>query len=152
MSELQDLLVALDGVTKDAEQHAAQLAHHARQLGQVASSAARATQGSGRADSKQTAVALQSAQRSISQAAQHLHRAALAGKGFVARYAGGGTTGGVAGTIGGYDAPSVTAVTLSGDDAAALGDYTGAGYREINESLRGNAAMTSDTNQRGRHF
>lgn len=94
MSELQDLLVALDGVTKEAEQHAAQLAQHARQLGQAASSAASATQGSGRADSKQTAAALQSAQRSISQAAQHLHQAALAGKGFVARYAGGGRAGG----------------------------------------------------------
>lgn len=94
MSELQDLLVALDGVTKEAEQHAAQLAQHARQLGQAASSAASATQGSGRADSKQTAAALQSAQRSISQAAQHLHQAALAGKGFVVRYAGGGRAGG----------------------------------------------------------
>lgn len=93
MSELQDLLVALDGVTKEAEQHAAQLVQHARQLGQAASSAASATQGSGRADSKQTAAALQSAQRSISQAAQHLHQAALAGKGFVARYAGGGAGG-----------------------------------------------------------
>lgn len=149
MSELQDLLVALDGVTKEAKQHAAQLAQHARQLGQAASTAARATQGSGRSDSKQVAAALQSAQSSITQAAQHLHQAALAGKGFVARYAGGGTTGGEAGTVvGGYDAPDVTAVTLSGDDAAALGDYTGAGYREINESLRGNAAMTSDTKER----
>lgn len=93
MSALQDLLVALDAVTKEAEHHAAQLAQHARQLGQAATSAANATQGSGRADSKQTAASLQMAQRSISQAAQHLHQAALAGKGFVARYSGGGRAG-----------------------------------------------------------
>lgn len=94
MSELQDLLVALDGVTKDAEQHAARLAQHAQQLGQAASSAASATQGSARADGKNTAAALQSAQRSVSQAAQQLHQAALAGKRFVARYTGSGKTGG----------------------------------------------------------
>lgn len=94
MSELQDLLVALDGVTKEAEQHAARLAQHARQLGQAVSSAASATQGSARPDSRQAAAALQSAQRSLSQAAQHLHQAALAGKSYVARYAGGGWTGG----------------------------------------------------------
>lgn len=93
MSGLQDLLVALDGVTKEAEQHAAQLAQQARRLGQAAAGAARAAQGSGHVDSNQTAIALQSAQRSISQAAQHLHQAALAGKGFVARYAGGGAGG-----------------------------------------------------------
>lgn len=148
MSELQDLLVALDGVTKDAEQHAAQMAHHARQLGQAASSAAHATQGSGRADSKQTAAALESAQRSISQAAQHLHQAALAGKGFVARYAGGGVTGGGVGQGGGYHDPGSTATPLSRTDITALDEYTGTAYREINESLRGNEAMASDTNQR----
>lgn len=94
MSALQELLVALDAVTKEAEQLAAQLAHHARQLGQAATSAASATQSSVRADSKQAAASLQVAQRSVSQAAQHLHQAALAGKGFVARYAGGGRAGG----------------------------------------------------------
>lgn len=94
MSELQDLLIALDGVTKDAERHAAQLAQHARQLGQAASSTANAAQGSGRADGKQVAAALQSAQRSISQAAQYLHHAALAGNSFVTRYTGGGKAGG----------------------------------------------------------
>ena len=90
MSALQDLLLALDAVTKGAEYQAAQLAQHARRLGQAASCAANATRASGRADSMQTAAALQSAQRSISQAAQHLHQAALAGRGFVVRHADGG--------------------------------------------------------------
>lgn len=148
MSALQDLLVALDAVTKEAEHHAAQLAQHARQLGQAATSAANATQGSGRADSKQTAASLQMAQRSISQAAQHLHQAALAGKGFVARHAGGGTGSGTVGTTGGGGAGGGSAPMLDAADVAALGDYTGAGFREINESLRGGGSMTPDTSQR----
>ncbi|MFT3942687.1 MAG: ADP-ribosyltransferase [Ancrocorticia sp.] len=150
MSELQDLLVVLDGVAKDAEQHAARLAQHAHQLGQSASSAASATQGSARADGKNTAAALQSAQRSVSQAAQQLHQAALAGKRFVARYAGGtgGSAGGGSGSGGRYDVSSSTTSGLSSADVAALRDYTGSGFRSINESLRGGAAMSSDTNQR----
>ena len=151
MSELQDLLVVLDGVTKDAEQHAARLAQHAHQLGQSASSAASATQGSARADGKNTAAALHSAQRSVSQAAQQLHQAALAGKRFVARYAGGGTggsAGGGCGSGGSYDSSSSTTSGLSSADVAVLRDYTGSGFRSINESLRGGAAMSSDTSQR----
>lgn len=93
-SSLQELLVALDAVTKEAEHYASRLAQHARELAQAASSAANATQGSLRSDSKQAAASLQMAQRCVSQAAQHLHQVALAGKGFVARNAGGGRAGG----------------------------------------------------------
>ena len=119
MSELQNLLVTLDGVTKDAEQHAARLAQHARQLGQAASGAASATQGSARTDSKNTAAALQSAQRSVSQAAQQLHQAALAGKSFVARYAVSGGSTGVA--IGGTEeGPGSTEQVLSGGSTQDL--------------------------------
>lgn len=90
MSELQDLLIALDSVNRDIEQQVAKLLRQAQQLNQAAAHASTVTTGSSRAEGERAAIALKVAQRAVSQAAQHLHQAALAGKGFVARYAGGG--------------------------------------------------------------
>lgn len=88
MSELQDLLVALDSVNREIEQQVAKLVRQAQQLNQAAAQASAVTHASSRAEGDRTAIALKSAQRAVSQAAQHLHQAALAGKGFVARNAG----------------------------------------------------------------
>ncbi|MBC7595648.1 MAG: hypothetical protein H7288_17215 [Kineosporiaceae bacterium] len=92
MSELQDLLIALDSVNREIEQQVAKLVRQAQQLNQAATQASAVTYASSRAEGDRTAIALKFAQRAVSQAAQHLHQAALAGKSFVARH--GGTKGG----------------------------------------------------------
>lgn len=92
MSELQDLLIALDSVNREIEQQVAKLVRQAQQLNQAATQASAVTYASSKAEGDRTAIALKSAQRAVSQAAQHLHQAALAGKSFVATY--GGTQGG----------------------------------------------------------
>lgn len=88
MSDLQDLLIALDAVNREIEQQVANLVKEAQQLNKAAAQAATVTVASSRAEGQRTAIALKFAQRAVSQAAQHLHQAALAGKGFVARNAG----------------------------------------------------------------
>lgn len=88
MSELQDLLAALDSVNQEIEQQVAKLVRQAQQLNQAAAQASAVTRASSRAERDRTAIAMKSAQGAVSQAAQHLHQAALAGKGFVARNAG----------------------------------------------------------------
>ncbi|HEY4225755.1 MAG TPA: toxin glutamine deamidase domain-containing protein [Pseudolysinimonas sp.] len=92
MSELQDLLRALSVLTDEAEHHAAELAQRSRRIGQVASQAAAVTQGSAGGNARSAAIALQSAQRSLAQAAAQLHAAAQAGRAFVVR-SGSGVTG-----------------------------------------------------------
>jgi hypothetical protein len=89
MSELLNLVAALDAVNQDAEHLAAQLAQQAGRLSQATASAASATQGSGRPEGAHATDALRNAHRAVTQAAQLLHASAVAGKGFVARHAAG---------------------------------------------------------------
>lgn len=147
MSTLQDLLVVLDSVTKEAEHYAAHLEQHARRLEQVVRNMTSMMQGSARADNNQTTTFLYMAQQSVSQAARHLHQAALAGKGFVSRHAGSGS-GAAAGTIEGRGAAGGSAPAFDAADVAALSDYTGEGFREINESLRSGESVNPGVSQR----
>ncbi|MEV4667162.1 ADP-ribosyltransferase [Microbacterium sp. LWO12-1.2] len=143
MSDLQDLLRTLEKIDTDAERHSSELVAHARRLGMAAASAAAAARQSARADGVGAAVALQAAQHAVVQAAQLLQQVASAGRRFQARHA----PGGGAATPPGQ--PETAAdVVLTAADAAALGDYTGQGYRAMNDALRGKTAMTSDADTR----
>lgn len=79
----------MDAVNRDAERHAAELAAQAQRLTIAASRASAATRDSSNSDGGRTAAALQAASRAASQAAQHLHQAAVTGKGFVTRHSAG---------------------------------------------------------------
>lgn len=121
MSELQDLLIALESVNREIEQQVAKLVREAQQLNQAAAQAAAVIHASSRADGESAVIALKFAQRAVSQAAQHLHQAALAGKGFVARYAGRGGGGGAPGGV----APVFTINgTNPATEAAPIGAHT----------------------------
>lgn len=86
MSTLQELLVTLDAVNRDAERYAAELGAQAQRLSTAASRAAVATRNSSRGEGSQAAIALHAASKAVSEAARHLHQAAITGKGFVARH------------------------------------------------------------------
>ncbi|MDT0197339.1 M35 family metallo-endopeptidase [Arthrobacter sp. AB6] len=102
MSTLQELLVTLNAVNRDAERYAAELGAQAQRLSNAASRAAGATRESSRGDGGQTVIALQAASKAVSQAARHLHQAAITGKSFVTRHSpapsGATTKNGVTGT------------------------------------------------------
>jgi hypothetical protein len=131
MSELQDLLVALDSVNREIEQQVAKLVRQAQQLNQAAAQASAVTHASSRAEGDRTAIALKSAQRAVSQAAQLLHQAALAGKGFVARNA--GAQGGARGASPEFG-PGTASPTAS-QALAAIGSW----LPEINPGYTGDA-------------
>jgi hypothetical protein len=86
MTSLRDVIDALESVNRDADRFAQQLAGQAHLLQTAAARAAAVAQHSARPDGAAAAVALQAAQRAVSEAAQHLHRAAVAGRRFVARH------------------------------------------------------------------
>jgi hypothetical protein len=92
VSELQQVLVALGAVSTEADRHAAAMTQTAHRIGAASQQAAAVARGSSRGDGVQVAAALERAQRSVVQAAQLLHAAAQAGRGFVGRY--GGVAGG----------------------------------------------------------
>lgn len=90
MSDLQDLLKALNLVNQEADRLAVELTSRARQLGQAAAHAGAVGAGSNRALAVQTATALQAAQQAVTVAAHLLTHSAEMGKKFVVRNAGGG--------------------------------------------------------------
>lgn len=149
MSTLQELLVALEAVNQDAERLSAQLAQQAQRLGQAAAQAAAATLQTSKPDGVRAAASLQNAQRATTQAAQNLHQAALVGRRFVSYHAGAGATGDQAASTRGTGASNGNSVpALDATDVAALGDYTGSGFRAINDSLRGVVPMSNDNDER----
>lgn len=88
MSDLQDLLKALNVVNQEAERLAAELVGRAQQLGQAATQAGAVGAESNRALAVQTASALQNAQQAVIMAAQLLIHSSAVGKKFVIRNAG----------------------------------------------------------------
>jgi hypothetical protein len=89
MSSLRELIDALESVNRDADRFAQQLAGQARLLQTAAARAAAVAQHTARPEGTAAAIALQTAHRAVSEAAQHLHRAAIAGRGFIARHVAG---------------------------------------------------------------
>lgn len=91
MSTLQDLITTLESVNRDAERYAAELAGQAQRLSTAAAQAAAVTRQTSRPEGGQAAAALHAAHRALSQAARQLQQASIAGRGYVARHAGGAT-------------------------------------------------------------
>lgn len=112
MSTLQELLVTLDAVNRDAERHAAELAAQAQRLSAAAARASMVTRGTSRGDIGGAAAALQAASKALSQAARHLHLVAISGKGFINRHSPGGATGATTPVRGPGVAPSLGTLAL----------------------------------------
>lgn len=93
MSALQDLLVTMDGITRDADRHAGELAAQAQRLARAAAGAASIVHSSSRNDGLQVAQLLASAQRAVADAGRLLQQAARRGRGFIAHHSSRGSGG-----------------------------------------------------------
>ncbi len=111
MSSLRELIDALESVNRDADRFAQQLDSQARVLQAAAAHASAVAQHTARPDGAVVVAALQTAQRAVSEAAQHLHRSAIGGRGFIARHAAGAAAG----------SPAGGGTSESGDDRPSTG-------------------------------
>lgn len=94
MSALQDLLVSLERLVRDAERHSADLLAQAQRLNVARDRAVAVARHSSRSEGGNAATALQSAHRAVTLAAQHLHQASVVGRGFIVRQSSRGETSG----------------------------------------------------------
>jgi hypothetical protein len=148
VSKLEELGQTLTAIDQDIVAMASELhvrAQACSRAAQYAAAAVRNEDGSTNTAASQAAVVLAAAARATSQAAQLLNQAANQGKAFVARTAGSRSAGSAAGAVGGGNAGGPS---LSSEDFAALGDYTGTGFSAINGALREGTTMTPDTEKR----
>lgn len=141
MSELEVLCENLSAINGDVLQMAQELHGKAQAYSRAsaqAAAAARQSEGEAAATLARTAAALSAAAQHCGRAAQSLTGASSEGQAFVQRTVGGGRLGG----------GSSTGPNLSEADRAALSDYTGTGYADMNQALRCQTTLNDNTMRR----
>lgn len=144
LSELEALCENLSAINGDVLQMAQELYGKAQTYSRAsaqAAAAARQSKGEAAAALTRAAAALSAAAQHCGRAAQSLTGASSEGQAFVQRTVGGG---GLGGSVGG----SVGGSNLSEADRAALSDYTGTGYADMNRALRRQTTMDDNTMRR----
>jgi len=143
MSELEDVCNSLNAINGDILRTSQELHTKAQAYNRAsaqAAAAARSAEGEAAAALARAAAALAAASQYCGRAAQSLVGASNEGQAFVRRTVGGG------GPESGATATSPGSLTLA--DRAALWDYTGFGYVDLNRALRGQIPMNDELSRR----
>jgi hypothetical protein len=146
VSELEELCDSLNAINGDILQTAQELHTKAQAYNRAAANAAaaaRQAEGEAAGALARTAAALSAAAQHCGRAAQSLTGASGEGQAFVKRTVGGSESRGAT-----RGATADGADGLDEADRGALKDYTGSGYHEMNDMLRGKRGFDVDVAQR----